>query len=141
MKIKRLTIEDAEYIAHRYAVERLNFENEPMPAFNDREAGKLESCLAEPFQTFGGRPLHWSFIDRAALLFYLIAKNHCFPNGNKRMAVTLTSVFFFINGRWLNIPDDFLYRMATDVAKSKRGDKERMQRALRRMFKEYQARL
>lgn len=137
MRIRQLDIVDAEYIAHRYAVERLNFEDEPMPAFDTRDPGKLESCLEEPFQTFGGKPLHRTFHERAAVLFYLVTKNHCFANGNKRMAVTLTTVFFFINKRWLKVPAYDLYKIAYDVAESDPKNKDVMQKALIKFFKQH----
>lgn len=44
MKIRKLDLIDAEYVAHRYAVERLNFDDEPMPPFDTR-AGMLEGLL------------------------------------------------------------------------------------------------
>lgn len=135
MTIQRLTLRQAEFVAHRLAVELMNFDDEPMPQFDARDAGKLESCLAEPFQTFDGKYLHRTFIERAAVLFYLIAKNHCFVNGNKRMAVTLTSVFFFINKRWLNIAPLELYKIACDVAESESNDRENVHDSLVAIFK------
>ena len=141
MSIKPLTLRDAEYIAHRYAVEKLNFENEPMPAFHTRTPGELESCLAEPFQTFGGKYLHWSFVERAALLFYLVTKNHCFSNGNKRMAVTLTTAFFFINNRWLDIPTIDLYELARFVAKSSPKEKDKIVEIIKVSFKRHEVHL
>lgn len=137
MKIKQLDLVRAEFIAHRYAQERLNFKHEPMPPFNTRDPGKLESCLEEPFKTFDGKPLHFSFYKRAAVLFYLVTKNHCFTNGNKRMAVTLTIVFFYINKRWLDVPPRALYKIAKDVAESNPREREMMQKALVAFFKEY----
>jgi len=137
VKIRQLDLVDAEYIAHRYAVERLNFEDEPMPPFHTRDAGKLESCLEEPFKSFDGKMLHRTFVERAALLFYLVTKNHCFSNGNKRMAVTLTTVFFFINKKWLEIPAIELYNIAKQVAASAPRDKEKVQSGLIEIFKKH----
>lgn len=137
MKIKPLTIDDAEYVAHAYVVERMNFENEPMPPFNTREPGKLESCLAEPFATFGGKSLHRTLNERAAVLFYLVIKNHGFSNGNKRMAVVLTNVFFFINKRWLVISNMTLYEIANSVAESSPSQKNTIIFALKTTFKKH----
>jgi death-on-curing family protein len=108
-----------------------------MPPFHTREPGKLESCLAEPFQTFNGKYLHRTFWERAAVLFYLITKNHCFSNGNKRMAVTLTTSFCYINKRWLKVPPKELYEIACSVAESDPKKKHIYQTALVATFKEF----
>lgn len=135
MTIRPLTLAEAEYIAHSLAVELMNSDNEPIPPFNTRYAGKLESSLVEPFQTFGGKFLHRTFAERAAVLFYLISKNHCFVNGNKRMAITLTTLFFYVNKRWINVYPHDLYVIACTVAKSKPEQREIMHRSLVAFFK------
>lgn len=118
MTIRQLSLQEAEFIAHTLAVELMDSENEPIPPFSTRYPGKLESCLAQPFQTFASKSLYPSFVEKASLLFYLITKNHCFENGNKRMAVTLTSLFCFVNKRWLDMDPTKLYKLACDVAES-----------------------
>lgn len=137
MTIQRLTIEQAEFIAHRLAVELMDQIDEPIPPFSTRSPGKLESCLAEPFQTYGGNYLHRTFVERAAVLFYLITKNHCFSNGNKRMAVALTMVFFYNNKRWLDVTSRGLYRIACDVAESNPRERDIAQGALKLFFKKH----
>jgi len=137
MTIRPLTLQEAEYIAHRLAVELMGSESEPIPPFSTRSPGKLESSLLEPFQTFDGKFLHWRFVDRAAVLFYLITKNHCFENGNKRMAVTITMSFCFINKRWLDIPYKELYDIACAVAESEPRGREGTHASLVRVFQTY----
>ena len=141
MTIKKLSLHQAEHVAHALAKEIMDWEEEPIPPFHTRHPGKLESCLSEPFQTFDGKPLHRTFIKRAAVMFYLITKNHCFSNGNKRMAVTLTMAFFYINKRWLNVPAMKLYEVARDVASSQPKDKQTMIEALVILFKKYEEKL
>lgn len=116
--MKELTIEHVEYIAH-YLAKKLMEWDEPIPDFHTRYPGKLESCLKSPHQTFAGKDLYPKLEDKAAILFYLIVKNHPFQNGNKRIAVTALLTFLFINKKWLNIHEDDLYELAVDVAKSK----------------------
>jgi len=128
-------------MAHTLALQLMNSDNEPIPPFHTRYPGKLESSLAEPFQTFGGRSLHRTFEQRAAVLFYLITKNHCFENGNKRMAVTVTLVFFFRNKRWLNISPEELYEIARDVAESDPKQRKRIESALIATFRRYRTKL
>ncbi len=97
MNHRRIDIGDAEYIAYALVRELMNYD-EPMPAFETRFPGRLESCLEQPFVTYDGAELYKSLTEKAALLFYLVTKNHPFENGNKRMAVTLTLVFIYLNG-------------------------------------------
>lgn len=141
MPIRQLTLIEAEFIAHDLARQLMSSDNEPMPPFSTRHPGKLESCLAEPFVTFDGRFLHRTFTKRAAVLFYLVTKNHCFENGNKRMAVTLTMAFFFLNKRWINIPSTDLYKIACSVAESDPKDRENVVSALTATFNRYKTSL
>src|SRR5437868_12234953 len=121
--MKKLLLQEVEYIAHQLAKELMDYD-EPLPAFATRSPGKLESCIEQPFQTFGGKELYPTLIDKAAVLFYLITKNHPFENGNKRMAVTTTLVFLFKNKRWISVEPEKLYQLALIVAKSKPKDKD-----------------
>jgi death-on-curing protein len=129
-----LTLAEVEFIAHAAASELMNYIDEPIPPFSTRSPNILESCLAEPFQTFDGKELHAEFTKKAALQFYLLIKNHPFQNGNKRMAVVITSVFCFINKRWLDIPPKTLYEIACHVAESKPADKDGVLYALEQTF-------
>ena len=138
MAIKPLTVDDVEVIAHAAAVEFLSFIDEPMPPFNTRYPHRLESCLAQPFTTIGGRYVYWTFFERAAALFYMIARSQCFINGNKRMAVMITFAFFFINGKWMNIPPKALYEVALLVSESPRQQKDEVIKMLSVQFKKYE---
>ena len=135
MTIRPLTLLEAEYIAHRLAYELMNSSSEPIPEFKTTDMKKLESSLHAPFHTYDGKYFYRTFVDRAAVLFYLITKNHCFSNGNKRMAVTLTSVFCFVNKRWIKIAPDNLYRLACSVAESDPRDKDQVVRVIAGVFR------
>ncbi len=112
-----LTIADVEYLAHRLAKETMNW-NEPIPEFETRSPGILESCLAQPFQTFGKKQLYKGLLAQASILFYLLIKNHPFQNGNKRIAVTSMLVFLLKNKRWIHVQNQALYQFAVWVAQS-----------------------
>lgn len=115
--IYQLTTEHVEAIAHRLAREIMSWD-EPIPDFGSRFPNILEGCLGAPFQTFSKRDLYRAIEDKAAILFYLLIKNHPFQNGNERVAVTSLLVFLDLNGRWLKAPPDELYRLAVWVAES-----------------------
>ena len=68
-----INVKEVEYIAFKLAQEILSF-NEPIPDFSTRFPNILESCLANPFQTFSGKSLYPSLIAKASVLFYLMIK-------------------------------------------------------------------
>lgn len=133
--MKKLTIEQVEYLAHGLAVELMDY-GEPLPPFSTRSPGKLESCLEQPFQTFDGIDLYPEFATKTAALFYFVTKNHAFENGNKRMAVAITLVFLFVNKKWLSIEPEKLYELALLTAKSDRKETDAMIMRLSAVFEE-----
>lgn len=108
---------DVEYVAHRLAKETMTW-SEPIPDFSTRFTNSLESCIEAPFQTFGGKQLYPGLLKKAAILFYLMIKNHPFKNGNKRLAMTTLFIFLFQNKKWLKVDNRELYNFARWVAES-----------------------
>lgn len=139
--MKNITIEEVEKLAHSLAIEQMSWD-EPIPDFGTRYPGKLESCLASVFQTFGRKDLYPTLIDKAAILFYLLVKNHPFINGNKRIAVTSLLVFLSLNNKWLSASNEEMYDMALTVAKSspklRRGIHELIKDFVEKNLVEYQ---
>ncbi len=121
--IKKITLAEVEYIAFSLARELMKF-GEPIPAFNTRFPEKLESCFETPFQTFNHRSLYQTFYSKAAILFYLLIKNHPFQNGNKRVAVAVLYYFLFIHGYKLKVDNIQLYELARNVASGAPKDKD-----------------
>jgi death-on-curing family protein len=115
--MKNVTLEDIQYIAFVLARKKMSY-NEPIPDYNTRFPGTLESCVATPFMRFEGRYLYNGFVPKAAALFYLMIKNHPFANGNKRIAVTTLLYFLFKNNKWINADIHDLYNFTVWVAGS-----------------------
>ena len=115
--MKNITLAHVEHLSFRLAQELTDF-NEPIPDFSTRFPHILESCLATPFQRFGGKSLYRGLLAKAAVLFYLTIKNHPFQNGNKRIAMTTLFAFLFLNKRWLKVDNIELYQFAMWVAES-----------------------
>ncbi len=115
--MKKISVTEIEYIAFRLARESMTWD-EKIPDFSSRYPNVLESCLAVSFQTFGNKNLYKGLIEKAAMLFYLMIKNHPFQNGNKRIAMTTLFVFLFSNRRWLKVDNRELYNFAKWVAES-----------------------
>jgi prophage maintenance system killer protein len=116
--MQNISIGDVEQIAFELA-RRLMSYNEPIPDYCTRFPNVLESCLAAPFQWFGGRSLYRGLISKSSLLFYLMIKNHPFQNGNKRIAITTMLVFLYLNGKWLRVNLQDFYNFSTRVAASR----------------------
>ena len=94
---------------------------DPMPAFayiGGQGRGLLESALAEPGQGFGGRYLHRTMPDKAAALLRSIIKNHPLVDGNKRLALTATIVFYISNGWLFFVPRDEAVRRCLEIARA-----------------------
>jgi death on curing protein len=115
--MEKITVKEIEYLSFRLARETMSF-NEPIPDFSTRYPNILESCLAAPFQTFGGKSLYPTFIAKAAMLFYLMVKNHPFQNGNKRIAMTTLFLYLYKEEKWLKVDQQKLYNFAISVASS-----------------------
>jgi death on curing protein len=120
---KPITLELIKYSAHRLAQDTMSW-NEPIPEFHTRFPHVLESCIAAPFQKFDKKSLYGGLTGKAAVLFYLLIKNHPLApsrheqNGNKRIAVTSLLIFLFINKKWLKVDKTILYNTAVWVAQS-----------------------
>jgi len=63
-----------------------------------RDVRLLESALARPRATFGGKDLYPDIFEKAAVLMESIVKNHPFIDGNKRTAITSAGIFLERNG-------------------------------------------
>lgn len=115
--MKPLTLQQVEYVAFRLAKELLSYD-EPIPDFGTRFPHILEGCIAQPFQSFGGRRFYGGLVGKAAILFYLMIKNHPFQNGNKRIAMATLFYFLHKNNKWLRVDNQELYNFAKWVAAS-----------------------
>jgi prophage maintenance system killer protein len=115
--MEKITVLEVEYLSFRLARETMSF-NEPIPDFSTRFPNLLESCLATPFQTFGGKSLYSSFLAKASILFYLMIKNHPFQNGNKRIAMTTLFLYLYKKKKWLRVDTQQLYNFTIWVASS-----------------------
>ncbi|MCI0531503.1 MAG: Fic family protein [candidate division Zixibacteria bacterium] len=132
--MNELTVKEVEYLAYWLAKEKLSFD-EPIPDFSTRYPNKLESCLAVPFQSFSDKSLYPSLVSKAAILFYLMNKNHPFQNGNKRMAMTTLLVFLLKHRKWIRVdPWDF-YQFAMWIAQSPAREKSSVVKAIEHFLK------
>lgn len=66
-----------------------------------RDMGLLESALARPRSGY-----YESLSEQAAAMLQSLALNHCFVDGNKRVAFALTAIFLRMNGWRLTVSAD-----------------------------------
>lgn len=71
-------------------------------AFGQLDIGRLDSVLAH-IQEDDYYP---TFIDKLTHLFFCTCQFHCFEDGNKRLAITLSAQFLLLNG-YMSIAKDF----------------------------------
>ncbi len=68
--------------------------------------GQLESVL----QNIQNDEYYPTFIDKLTHLFYCTCQFHCFADGNKRLALSLSTQFLLLNG-YLKIASRFIVDM------------------------------
>jgi len=98
--------------------------NEPIPPFEFHDPAKLLGALNAPFQSAFEEDIYKTIYDKAAALFYFMAKDHAFENGNKRIAVLTLLYYLARNGLALEISAKQLYKVAVAVVESRRSKDE-----------------
>jgi death-on-curing protein len=74
-----------------------------------RLRASLESAVAVPQASFGGRYLHVDLFEMAAAYAFHIAENQPFVDGNKRTALNAALSFLGLNGQTVLDPEGKLY--------------------------------
>lgn len=77
--MRPITIKEVEYLAFELVKRHMEW-SEPIPDFSTRYPGILESCVANAFQTYGRKKLYPTLLDKAAMIFYQMIKDHPFIN-------------------------------------------------------------
>ena len=82
-----------------------------------RDINLLDSALSRPFQTFDGKELYPSPIEKAASLIESILLNHPFIDGNKRTGYVIMRLFLINEGLDIKASQkdkyDFVIRIAS----------------------------
>ncbi|MDP5231095.1 MAG: type II toxin-antitoxin system death-on-curing family toxin [Cellulophaga sp.] len=84
-----------------------------------RDEKSLLSAINRPFQTFDGKDLYPSAIDKSAAIFQSIIINHPFIDGNKRMAYAFLRLLLFEDGLDIDATDDEKYQFVIEASKGK----------------------
>lgn len=100
--------------------------------FGNEKDDSFKSSIGQIYQTFGGEELYPSVEEKAAMLLYLVTKNHSFSDGNKRIAATLFLWFLNNNGilyrpdSTKRIADNTLVAITLMIAESRTEEKDVM---------------
>ena len=100
--------------------------------FGNEKDDSFRSSIGQIYQTFDGTELYPSVEEKAAMLLYLVTKNHSFSDGNKRIAATL--FLWFMNNNAIlyrpdgtkRIADNTLVALTLMIAESKTAEKDIM---------------
>lgn len=84
-----------------------------------RDRSGLEAALAVPLQTFGGKDLFPSELEKIARLGFGLASNHAFIDGNKRIGAMMTQLLLKWNGYSLSLAEGELSEMFISIAEGK----------------------
>ena len=100
--------------------------------FGNEKDGSFKSSIGQIYQTFDGEELYPSVEEKAAVLLYLIVKNHSFSDGNKRIAAALFLWFLANNSILYNsdgskrIADNTLVALTLMIAESRTEEMDMM---------------
>ena len=122
----------ATYESAMEEIERLRKKFGGSALFGNEKDDSFKSSIGQIYQTFGGEELYPSVEEKAAMLLYLVTKNHSFSDGNKRIAATL--FLWFLNGNRIlyhpdgskRIADNTLVALTLMIAESKTEEKDVM---------------
>ena len=122
----------ATYDGAMQAIEGLKAKFGGSQWFGNEKDDSFKSSIGQIYQTFGGQDLYPSVEEKAAMLLYLVTKNHSFSDGNKRIAATLFLWFMAGNGILYNpdgtkrIADNTLVALTLMIAESRTEEKDVM---------------
>ena len=135
LTIDKTTKEEPFHATYENAMEEIRLLRDKFGGsalFGNEKDDSFKSSIGQIYQTFGGEELYPSVEEKAAMLLYLVTKNHSFSDGNKRIAATLF-LWFLNNNRILyradgskRLADNTLVALTLMIAESKTEEKDVM---------------
>lgn len=135
LSVEQITNEEKFHVTYEGAMKVINELKAKFGGskwFANEKDGSFRSSIGQIYQTFDGQDLYPSVEEKAAMLLYLVTKNHSFTDGNKRIAATLFLWFMAGNGILYNpdgtkrIADNTLVALTLMIAESNTEEKDMM---------------
>lgn len=135
LTIEKTTKEEPFHATYENAMEAIKGLREKFGGsslFGNEKDESFKSSIGQIYQTFGAEELYPSVEEKAAMLLYLVTKNHSFSDGNKRIAATLFLWFLNNNGILYRedgskrLSDSTLVALTLMIAESKTEEKDVM---------------
>ena len=135
LTVKETTPEERFHATYENAMQTIGALREKFGGstlFGNEKDDSFKSSIGQIYQTFGGKDLYPSVEEKAAMLLYLVTKNHSFSDGNKRIAATL--FLWFLNNNSIlyredgtkRIADNTLVALTLMIAESRTEEKDTM---------------
>ena len=135
LSIQKTTKEESFRATYENAMEAINVLKDKFGGsqwFANEKDDSFKSSIGQIYQTFGGEDLYPSVEEKAAMLLYLVVKNHSFSDGNKRIAAML--FLWFLNYNHVlyaedghkRIADNTLVALTLMIAESRTEEKDVM---------------
>ena len=135
LSISKTTNKETFHATYENAMKEINVLKKKFgysPLFGNEKDDSFKSSIGQIYQTFDGVDLYPSVEEKAAMLLYLVTKNHSFSDGNKRIAATLFLWFMNNNGILYRedgtkrIADSTLVALTLMIAESRTQEKDVM---------------
>ena len=81
-----------------------------------RDRDGLEAAVSAPMQTFDGKELYPTDLEKIARLGFGLASNHAFVDGNKRIGMYVMLTFLEVNGIRLDCTNNEIVEVGLAVA-------------------------
>ena len=135
LSIQKTTKEESFRATYDNAMEAISALKEKFGGsqwFANEKDESFKSSIGQIYQTFRGEDLYPSVEEKAAMLLYLVVKNHSFSDGNKRIAAML--FLWFLNNNHVlyaedghkRIADNTLVALTLMIAESRTEEKDVM---------------
>ncbi|PXV65548.1 Fic/DOC family protein [Dysgonomonas alginatilytica] len=135
LEIEKTTTEESFKANYDNAMEAIHVLRDKFGSgglFGNEKDQSFKSSISTIYQTFGGEELYLSIEEKAAMLLYLVTKNHSFSDGNKRIAAFLFLWFLENNGILYRsdstrlIENNTLVALTLMIAESRTEEKDMM---------------
>ncbi|MGM9764409.1 MAG: RhuM family protein [Candidatus Cryptobacteroides sp.] len=143
LKITDTTVSERFHATYENAIEAIKSVKEKFgnsDLLGVEKDNSFHSSIGQIYQTWDGKDLYPSIEEKAAMLLYLVVKNHSFVDGNKRIAATLFLWFMQNNGILYRadgtkrISDASLVALTLMIAESRTDEMDIMVRVVVRLI-------